>query len=62
LPLSTGGPNPEGDFRGQRRTNATHASSTDPEARLFTKIAGQTPKLCYMGHVLMDNRHGLVAA
>jgi hypothetical protein len=62
LPPSTGGRNPEVDFRGQRRTNATHDSSTDPEARLFTKSAGQTAKLCYMGHVLRDNRHGLVAA
>jgi hypothetical protein len=50
------------DFQGERRTNATHASTTDPEARLFTKSSGQTAKLCYMGHVLMDNRHGLVAA
>jgi transposase len=61
-PPSTGGRNPEVDFRGERRTNATHASTTDPEARLFTKGSGQTAKLCYMGHVLMDNRHGLVAA
>jgi transposase len=61
-PPSTGGRNPEVDFRGERRTNATHASTTDPEARLFTKSTGQTAKLCYMGHVLMDNRHGLVAA
>jgi hypothetical protein len=50
------------DFRGKRRTNASHTSTTDPDARLFTKSCGQTAKLCYMGHVLMDNRHGLVAA
>jgi transposase len=61
-PPATGGRNPEVDFRGERRTNATHASTTDPEARLATKSPGQTTKLCYMGHVLMDNRHGLVAA
>jgi IS5 family transposase len=61
-PPATGGRNPEVNFRGERRTNATHASTTDPEARLATKGPGQTAKLCYMGHVLMDNRHGLVAA
>lgn len=51
--------NPTVDFRGERRTNATHASTTDPEARLYTKAPGQTAKLCYLGHVLMENRHGL---
>jgi hypothetical protein len=61
-PPSTGGRNPEVDFRGERRRNATHVSTTDPEARLFTKSAGQTARLCYMGDVLMDHRHGLVAA
>ena len=61
-PPSSSGRNPKVDFQGERRTNATHASTTDPEARLFTKSSGQTAKLCYMGHVLMDNRHGLVAA
>jgi transposase len=61
-PPSSGGRNPEVDFRGERRSNATHASTTDPEARLFTKSSGQTAKLCYMGHVLMENRHGLVTA
>jgi transposase len=59
---ATGGRNPEVDFRGERRTNASHFSTTDPEARLATKSPGQTAKLCYLGHVLMDNRHGLVAA
>jgi transposase len=62
LPPATGGRNPEVDFRGERRSNATHASTTDPEARLFTKGPGQTAKLCYMGHVLMENRHGLVVS
>ena len=48
------------DFHGERRTNATHASTTDPEARLYKKAAGQEAKLCFLGHVLMENRHGLV--
>jgi transposase len=51
---------PRVDFRGERRTNATHASTTDPEARLYKKAKGQEAKLCYLGHVLMENRHGLV--
>jgi transposase len=52
--------NPSIDFRGERRTNATHASTTDPEARLYKKAKGQEAKLSYLGHVLMENRHGLV--
>ena len=52
--------NPSVDFRGERRTNAPHASTTDPEARLYKKAAGQEAKLCFLGHVLMENRHGLV--
>ena len=52
--------NPTVDFHGERRTNATHQSTTDPEARLYKKAAGQEAKLCYHGHVLMENRHGLV--
>ena len=52
--------NPSVDFRGERRTNATHASTTDPEARLYKKASGQEAKLCFLGHVLMENRHGLV--
>ena len=52
--------NPTVDFHGERRTNATHQSTTDPEARLYKKAAGQAAKLCYHGHVLMENRHGLV--
>jgi transposase len=54
--------NPSIDFRGERRTNATHASTTDPEARLYKKATGQEAKLAYLGHVLMENRHGLVVA
>jgi transposase len=52
--------NPSIDFHGERRTNATHASTTDPEARLYKKAKGQEAKLAYLGHVLMENRHGLV--
>jgi len=52
--------NPSVDFRGERRTHATHASTTDPEARLYKKAKGQEAKLAYLGHVLMENRHGLV--
>jgi transposase len=52
--------NPSIDFRGERRTNATQASTTDPEARLYKKAKGQEAKLAYLGHVLMENRHGLV--
>ena len=51
--------NPTVDFRGQKRTNDTHQSTTDPEARLYRKSHGTESKLCYAGHVLMDNRHGL---
>jgi len=48
------------DFHGQKRSNATHASTTDPEARLARKGKGKEAKLCLMGHVLMENRNGLV--
>ena len=59
-PPSGGGRNPEVDFHGERRLNQTHASTTDPEARLFRKGKGKEAKLCFMGHVLMENRHGLI--
>jgi transposase len=52
--------NPSVDFRGQKRTNDTHASTTDPDARLYRKAKGQEAKLGFLGHVLMENRHGLV--
>lgn len=55
-----GGRNPEVDFRGKRRRNDTHASTTDPEARLMAKGFRQTAKLCFSGNVLMENRNGLV--
>jgi transposase len=59
-PSAGGGRNPEVDFHGERRLNQTHASTTDPEARLFRKGQGKEAKLCFMGHVLMENRHGLI--
>jgi transposase len=52
--------NPSVDFHGERRTNATHQSTTDPDARLARKGPGKEARLCYAGHVQMDNRHGLV--
>jgi transposase len=54
------GKNGERDFHGERRSNDTHASMTDPDARLLRKSAGQEAKLCFMGHALMENRNGLV--
>jgi transposase len=48
------------DFKGQKRKNDTHASTTDPQARLYRKGNGQTAKMSYIGNVLMENRHGLV--
>lgn len=52
--------NAEVDFHGEKRTNETHASRTDPEARLYRKSKGQESKLAHMGHVLSENRHGLI--
>lgn len=59
-PPTGGGRNAEADFHGEKRSNATHASTTDPEARLYRKGAGKEAKLCFMGHGLMENRHGLL--
>ena len=59
-PAEGGGRNTERDFHGQRRSNDTHASTTDPEARLYRKGRGKEAKLCFMGHGLMENRHGLL--
>jgi IS5 family transposase len=56
----TPGRNGERNFHGEKRCNETHASTTDPEARLFRKSGGQTAKLCYMGHLLIENRNGLI--
>jgi transposase len=55
-----GGRNAEADFRGKTRSNETHASTTDPDARLYRKGAGKEAKLCFMGHALMENRSGLL--
>ena len=52
--------NPTVNFRGEQRSNAIHASTTDPESRLAEKSAGQAAKLCFPGHALMENRHGLL--
>jgi transposase len=59
-PPAAGGGNPDVDFRGQRRTNATHQSTTDPDARLYKKAAGQPARLGYLGHVLLEHRSGLI--
>jgi transposase len=61
-PEGGGSRNPEVDFHGEKRLNQTHASTTDPEARLFKKSKGKEAKLCFMGHILMENRHGLVVS
>jgi transposase len=53
------GRNGERDFRGERRSNETHASTTDPDARLYRKGSGRESRLCFMGHVLMENRNGI---
>jgi transposase len=53
--------NPTVNFHGDQRTNDTHVSSTDPDSRLYRKGPGKEAKLSYMGHVLMDNRHGLAS-
>jgi transposase len=50
------------NFHGEKRSNETHESKTDPEARLYKKSTGQEAKLSYLGHVLVENRHGLIAA
>jgi IS5 family transposase len=54
------GRNAERDFHGEKRSNETHASTTDPDARLYKKSGGQPSRLCYMAHLLIENRHGLI--
>lgn len=54
------GSNPTVDYRKQKRSNETHRSTTDPSARLFKKTRGAEARLCYLGHVLTENRNGLV--
>ena len=51
----------DGNFHGQKRRNDTHASKTDPDSRLYRKSCGSEARLAYLGHVLMENRHGLIA-
>lgn len=57
---SAGGRNAQADWKGKRRSNDTHASTTDPDARLYRKSDNTASILCYQGHVLMENRSGLV--
>ncbi len=59
-PPSSGARNAEADFHGEKRSNATHASTTDPEARLYKKGPGMEARLAFLGHALMENRCGLV--
>jgi hypothetical protein len=58
-PPRDGGSNPTVNFHGESRRNDTHRSTTDPEAMLYRKSSGSESKLSYLGHMLMDNRHGL---
>jgi transposase len=55
-----GGRNAPADFRGEKRSNETHSSTTDPDARLYRKGPGMEAKLCFIGHGLMENRSGLI--
>ena len=59
-PSTDGGGNPTVNFHGQRRTNDTHRSTTDPDARLYKKARGREARLGYLGHVLMEHRSGLI--
>jgi transposase len=59
-PPEDGGSNPTWNFHGEKRSNQTHQSTSDPEAMLFKKSRGAESKLSYLGHVLMENRNGLV--
>jgi transposase len=59
-PTTGGGGNPTVSFHGQRRTNATHQSTTDPDARLYKKARGREARLGYLGHVVLEHRSGLI--
>ena len=61
-PSDGGGRNTEVDFRGEKRTNQTHTSTTDPDAMLYRKGPGMEAKPCFIGHALMENRNGLFVA
>ena len=56
------GRNQERDFHGEKRSNETHASTTDPDARLYRKGNGRESKICFMGHAVMENRNGLAVS
>jgi transposase len=58
-PPDADGRNADADFRGEKRSNATHASTTDPDARLYRKGPGMEARLAFLGHALMENRSGL---
>lgn len=60
MPDEMGGRNAPSDFRGEKRSNETHRSTTDPDARLYRKGSGMEAKLCFIGHGLMENRSGLI--
>ena len=59
-PPAAGGRNAEADFHGEKRSNETHASTTDSDARLYRKGPGKEARLCFIGHGLMENRSGLL--
>lgn len=59
-PSASGGKNDSVDFKGKKLSNETHASTTDPDARLYRKGKTKEAKLCYQGHTLMENRSGLI--
>lgn len=59
-PTPGGGRNREVDFRGETRTNDTHESTTDPDCRLYKKSPGAGARLCHLGHLVMENRHGFI--
>lgn len=58
-PPANSGRNQEINFRGEKRSNRTHTSSSDPDAMLYRKGSGMEAKLCFIGHALMENRHGI---
>lgn len=58
-PAGCGSRNRDADFHGEKRSNETHVSTSDPEARLYRKGAGKEAKLCFIGHALMENRNAL---
>jgi hypothetical protein len=58
-PHGGGGRNRDADFHGEKRSNETHASTSDSEAQLYRKGSGKEAKLCFIGHALMENRNGL---